>query len=225
MVKRSRCNCTATTIGFLVVFMAINCLAQEPIRDHSCTIGGAGIFTTPVGKDRDNFNHGGWGFQAGGGFALARQIEPNHGHAWYLTGNYLYDKFRVRKTALETAITQPPQVMGAKSGNGDFSAVTMDPTFRWTLGHQSSAYFSGGFGWLHRGIGLNGLSPVSPLFPNSSTLGSAHSNSGVFDFGMGVNFAPRSFRGLMLFIEGRVYHGTAINSGSTLLPISLGVRW
>lgn len=199
--------------------------AQELAHDHSCTVGAAAIFATPGGEDRHNFNHGGWGFQAGGGFAITRQAELNHGHTWYLTFNYLYDKFRVRKSALTEAIAKESQLAGATSAHGDFSAITFDPTLRWSLNSRRSLYWSGGFGWLHRGIGFNGVSTVPPLLPNSSSLGSVASNSGVFDFGMGINFAPRSFRGVRLFTEGRVYHGTAINSGSTLVPISVGVRW
>lgn len=199
--------------------------AQESVQDHSCTVGAAGIFNTPEGKDRDNFNHGGWGFQAGGGFAFTRQSAPNHGHTWYLTANYLYDKFRVRRSALETAITKEPQLAGATSAHGDFSSITLDPTFRLTLTRHSSLYWSGGFGWMHRGIGFNGVSMVPPLLPSASSLGRFASNSGVFDFGMGLNYAPTVFRGVMVFAEPRVYHGTAINSGSTLVPLSVGVRW
>jgi hypothetical protein len=216
---------TAFTVASLMLCVVAECFAQEPARDHSCTVGAAAIFATPEGQDRQNFNHGGWGFQAGGGFAVTRQTETNHGHTWYITGNYLYDKFRVRKSALTEAIAKEPQLAGATSARGDFSAVTLDPTFRLTLNRRSSLYWSGGFGWLRRGIGFSGLSMVPPLLPSSSSLGGVASNSGVFDFGMGVNFAPASFRGVMLFTEGRVYHGTAINSGSTLVPVSVGVRW
>jgi len=225
MASRKLQHWTAFTAALLILFAAVNCLAEEPARDHSCTVGAAVIFATPEGLDRQNFNHGGWGFQAGGGFAVTRQTEPNRGHTWYITGNYLYDKFRVRKSALTEAIAKEPQLAGTTSAHGDFSAVTLDPTFRWVLNRHSSLYWSGGFGWLRRGIGFNGSSMVPPLLPSSSSLGGATSNSGAFDFGMGVNFAPASFRGVMLFTEGRVYHGTAINSGSTLVPISIGLRW
>jgi hypothetical protein len=212
-------------LASFLVCLEVKCSAQESVHDRSCTVDGAGIFTTPEGKDRDNFNHGGWGFQAGGGFALTRQRESLHGHAWYFTANYLYDKFRVRKSALTDTITKESQLAAATSAHGDFSAVTLDPTFRVGLTRHTSLYWAGGFGWLHRGIGFNGVSMVPPLLPSSSALGRFASNSGVFDFGMGVNYAPTVFRGVMIFFEPRVYHGTAINSGSTLVPISVGVRW
>jgi hypothetical protein len=126
---------------------------------------------------------------------------------------------------MKEVLMDEPQLAGAKSAHGDFSAVTLDPNFRWTFNRRSSLYLTGGFGWMHRGIGFNGLSKVPPLLPSSTSLGGAASNSAVFDFGVGVNFSPKPLRGLMLFTEGRVYHGTAINSGSTLVPVSVGIRW
>jgi hypothetical protein len=237
---------TAALAAFLV--LRANCLAQEsqsqpqedqqnqpqesrrrkppePLQDHSCTVDAAGIFATPVGQDRQNFNHGGWGFQAGGGFEVTPQAEPGHG-TWFITANYLYDKFRARSDAVAKAISQEPtQLAGTKSAHGAFSAVTLDPTVRIGLPRRDSFYIVGGFGWLHRGIGFNGANTGPMLLPSSSSLDRVASNSGVFDFGVGLNFAPRGFRGVMVFTEGRIYHGTAINSGSSLVPFSVGVRW
>jgi hypothetical protein len=225
VTKRTPLRVVSVAAAIFISQAIVNCLAQEPARDHSCTVGAAAVFASPFGQDRDNFNHGGWGFQAGGGFAVTRQAEPNHGGRWYITGNYLYDKFRVRESAMKEVLMDDQQLAGAKSAHGDFSAVTLDPNYRWTFNRRSSLYLTGGFGWMHRGIGFNGLSKVPPLLPSSTSLGGAASNSGVFDFGVGVNFSPKPLRGLMLFTEGRVYHGTAINSGSTLVPVSIGVRW
>jgi hypothetical protein len=225
MAYRRFVHSALLVLASCLLSLTVDCVAQDAVHDHSCTIDAAGIFATPEGKDRQNFNHGGWGLQAGGGFAIARAAESNHGHTWYITTNYLFDKFRVRKSALDETIAKEPQLAAATSAHGSFSAVTLDPTFRLILNRHSSLYWSGGFGWLHRGIGFNGLSMAPPLLPGSSSLGGYVSNSGVFDFGMGINFAPTTFHGVMLFTEGRVYHGTAINSGSTLVPISIGVRW
>jgi hypothetical protein len=213
------------TATLVMLLMATHCFAQELLQDHSCTVDAAGIFSIPEGQDRQNFNHGGWGFQGGGGFAVTRQAEPSRGYTWFVTGNYLYNKFRVRSSALAEAVSKEPELSGATSAHGSFSAVTLDPTFRVIPNSRYSLYWSGGFGWLGRGIGFNGVSAIPPLLPSGSSLFRVASNSGVFDFGMGINFAPRSFHGVMPFAEARVYHGTAINSGSTLVPISVGVRW
>jgi hypothetical protein len=53
--------------------MAVTCTAQEPIEDHSCSVGAAGIFATPAGADRQNFNHGGWGSQGADSPSLVRR--------------------------------------------------------------------------------------------------------------------------------------------------------
>jgi len=249
MANEMPSHCAVVSVAVLLFLSAIDCCAQgtsqdqpqdasersteqssvvkpqEPPRDHSCTVDAAGIFATPQGQDRQNFNHGGWGFQGGGGFAVTRQAEPDHGHTWYVTANYLYDKFRVRSSALATAISKEPQLAGAQSAHGAFSAVTLDPLIRFALPRHYSPYLVGGFGWLRRGIGFNGANLAPPLLPSASSLYRVASNSGVFDFGAGINFAPRKLQGVMLFTEGRMYHGTAINSGSTLVPISVGVRW
>jgi hypothetical protein len=224
MANEKAYRCAVVVLAVLMSLTAIECHAQELPHDRSCTVSGAGIFATPEGQDRQNFNHGGWGFQAGGGFAVTRQAESGRGLRLYLTGNYLYDKFRVRESALLAAIPKEPAITGAVQAHGSFSAITFDPTLRYTRGLYS-VYGIGGFGWLRRGLGFNGTNPVPPLFPNGSSLDRVASNSGVFDFGMGINFAPRRWHGLMVFTEGRFYHGAAINSGSSLVPVSVGLRW
>jgi hypothetical protein len=198
---------------------------EQSRQDHSCTVGAAGIFATPEGQDRDNFNHGGWGFQAGGGFAVTRQAEPGHGHAWYLDANYLYDKFRARGAALAYAISQDPQLTGAKSAHANFSAITLDPAFRFAGTRHFNAYVTGGFGWLRRGVDFNTTNPVPGLLVSGSSLARVASNSGVLDAAVGNNFSPELLHGAMVFIEVRVYHGLAINGGSTLVPVSVGFRW
>jgi hypothetical protein len=226
MVHAKFFGCAVVAVAALLLLPGVDCRAQQPPQDHSCTVDAAGIFATPAGQDRDNFNHGGWGFQAGGGFAVTRQLEPTHGHSWYLTGNYLYDKFRARRAALGMAIAdEPAQLTGAKSAHGNFSAVTLDPAIRFTRPQHYGFYFTGGFGWLRRGIDFNGKTPVPMLLLSSSSLDRVASNSGVFDFAGGLDLAPGILHGFRLFIEGRVYHGMAINSGSTLVPFSVGVRW
>jgi hypothetical protein len=33
--------------AFVLLLLAVSCLAQEAVHDHSCTAGAAGIFATP----------------------------------------------------------------------------------------------------------------------------------------------------------------------------------
>jgi hypothetical protein len=208
-----------------VLLLAIGCKAQEPIHDHSCTVDAAGSFSFPAGTDGHNFNDG-WGFQAGGGFAVSQSSEPGHGNGYFITANFMYNKFTATAAALAIAKTEnPEELSAATSAHGSFSAVTIDPTFRHSFNRRFAIYASGGFGWLHRGIGFSGANPGTLLHPNGSSLGRLSSDSGVYDLGVGVNIGLRKKGGLMLFAEGRMYHGAAINSGTILVPVSVGIRW
>jgi hypothetical protein len=209
-------------VAALLSLFGTECRAQEQRQDHSCTADAAGAFAFPKGDDGHNFNTG-WGLQAGGGFAVWRSQRPT-GFRVYITANFMYEKFAATAAALRVAKMNNPALANATSAHGGFPAVTLDPTVRYALKRQFDVYGSGGFGWLRRGIGFNGVNPQTLIGSNGPSLDRLASNSGVFDLGGGINF--RFIRsGLMLFAEVRVYRGVAINSASTLVPISAGIRW
>jgi hypothetical protein len=226
-------------VAVSVLLVAIGCLGQESsqkppeerVLNHSCTVDAAatvGTFLLQLGEDRKNFDDAGWGVQAGGGFEVARSSEPYHGNSWYATANFMYQKFKVNGKALGMASAENnPQLQNVTSAHGGFPAVTIDPTFRHFFSRTWGFYAGGGFGWLGRDISFNGanIKMSTLLFPNNATLQRLSSNSGVLDIGGGVNISPRKLGGFMVFAEARAYHGLAINSGDTLLPISVGVRW
>lgn len=224
-------------VGYIVTVIAtlmllvVNCLAQdgseEKVQDHTCTVSFGGQAAVPFGKEGDNFKTG-WSLQAGGGFAISHPEEPGRGVQWLVTANYMYARLDATSGALSkiTAGASAP-FPGAISAHGSFSAVTIDPTMRknHVFGPRIGLYVSGGFGWLHRGVGINGANPATLLQPAAATLGTATSDSGVFDGGAGLNFTPKPLGGLMIFVEGRVYQGAAINSSTRLVPLSAGIRW
>jgi hypothetical protein len=214
-------------IATALLLLATNCRAQGPIQDHSCTVDAAGVFTTPRGVDGKNFDKGGWGIQAGGGFAVTTQADPYHGWRWFVTSSFMFQKFKARAAALNQAKTaNPTELANATAAHGDFSAVTVDINPRFTFRRRYSVYGVGGFGWLHRGVGFNGANPATLLQSNGVSLDRVSSNSGAFDVGGGLNFGLSENGGVMLFSEMRIYRGLAVNGGDTLLPISvLGVRW
>src|ERR1700683_5380504 len=225
--KPSRCAVAA--VATLLLLLAINCLAQEPPpQDHSCTVAAAASIAIPEGSDRQNFDKAGWGLQAGGGFAVTRQTDPDRGWRWYVTSSFSYEKFKANAKALGIATSNPMnsmQLAGTASAHGDFSAVTVDLSPRYAFSRRNSFYLAGGFGWLRRGIAFKGVNPGTLLQSNGSTLDQVASNSGVFDAGIGFNRGLTRNGGLMLFVEGRVYKGMAINGGSAIVPVSVGVRW
>jgi hypothetical protein len=212
-------------VAALVPLLPRYCPAQEVTQDHSCTVDVGGPLAFPAGSDGHNFDHG-WGFQAGGGFAVSRSPERGHGNSFFITANFMFYKFRATDAALATAKSENPgQLSGATSAHGSFSAVTIDPTFRHSFNRRIAVYGSGGFGWFHRGIGFTGTNPGTLLHPNGGSLDRLSSDSGVYDLGIGVNIGLRKNGGLMIFTEGRMYHGAAVNSGTILVPISVGIRW
>jgi hypothetical protein len=50
-----------------------------------------------------------------------------------------------------------------------------------------------------------------------------NSSSGSVDGGAGINFKKKGFP--MPYAEVRVVHGLAINHSTTLIPVSVGIRW
>jgi hypothetical protein len=229
--RRSRSAVIAVAAS-LLFFRGIGCRAQQnqsqppPPQDHSCTVQAAGVFALPHGEDGQNFDKLGWGFQAGGGFALHHQDDPDRGWRFFLTSSFMFQKFKANANALNLAKQENPIVLkSATSAHGGFSAVTVDliPRFTWT--RRNSIYFAGGFGWLRRGIDFNNKNPGTLLQSNAISLDRLASNSGVFDAAAGYNRGMSKNGGLILFLEGRVYRGLTVNGGNTLVPISVGVRW
>ena len=215
--------------GAMLLFLAILGLgqntSQEKARDHSCSAHIAGEFVKPSGEDGSNFNTG-WGLQAGGGFAVSQNIETGRGVQWFVTANYMYAKLNATAGALAFAKTQDPaQLANATSAHGSFSVLTIDPVVRFPMRDWASLYALAGFGWLRRGIGFNDANPANLIQSSASSLARLSSNSGVFDFGGGINFSLSRPSGLMPYVEVRFYHGAAINSSTTLVPVSFGVRW
>jgi hypothetical protein len=221
--KFSRCTATA---GAALLLLAVDCHAQVPPQDHSCTVNLAGETDIPFGKDGHNFAAG-WGFQAGGGFAVSRPVEPRHGVNLYITANFMYDRLNATSAALAQAIAADTtkRLASATSAHGSLSAVTLDSTVRYAISLRTSVYLLGGFGWFRRGVGFSGANPPTLTQSGGSALDRLAANSGVLDVGGGVNFGLTRHGGLMLYAEARVYRGLAVNSGTTLLPLSVGIRW
>lgn len=210
---------------FTILFVAFalvstQCHAQDAPQDHSCSVNVGGAFVTPFGSDGKNFNTG-WGFQGGLGFAVTRPVEPRHGVRLYLLFDYMYD----RLDATSAALTAAHGAASATAAHGSFSAVTFDPTLRFPVSPRASLYLSGGFGWFRRGVRFNSANPATLTQPAGFTLERLAVNSGAFDAGGGVNFGLTRNGGVMLYAEGRVYRGFAVNGGTTLLPLTFGVRW
>ena len=227
MTKREILRCSVLWVTLLML-MAFNCQAQDaPVDeppDHSCTVNAGGGAVWSFGKDGDQFNRG-WTINAGGGFAVSDAPKDGKGLRGFITANYMYARLNATSEALATIRQAELPLKFATSAHGSFSAVTLDPMVRYSFSRKFGVYASGGFGWLHRGVGFDGVDSPTLVQPTASTLERVSSSSGVFDVGGGVNYSPGRLHGAFVYAELRVYQGAAINSTSTLLPLSAGIRW
>lgn len=194
--------------------------AQSESDFHRFTIGAGGGFTAITGYDAGRLDHGG-NVLVGGGLNLNRYLG--------ITGNFMFNQLGITGSELNS-LNQP-------DGSARVYSVTLDPTFRLPLGHRFSAYVLGGGGFLRRTVEFTQptlaqtfvFNPwwgyIGPaLVPVNQILGTVTNNSGAFDVGGGLNVAlPRT--GAHLFFESRYFHGFTSNSNTTLVPVTVGIRW
>jgi len=224
MIYRKVSRSVVRVFATLLCLAGVHCPGQEGRQDHTCTVDGSGSFAVAKGQDGHNFESG-WGVRTGGGFAFT-PIPRRQGFSGYLTANYMYEQLGATTAALNNAkMLNPTQLSTATSARGSFSAVTIDPIVRFAVSRRLGFYGSGGFGWFRRGVVFNGANPANLIQSSSTSLDRLASNSGAFDLGGGANIGMTRNGGLMIFTEIRLYKGAAINSGTKLLPLSVGVRW
>jgi opacity protein-like surface antigen len=194
--------------------------AQEEFDFHRLTFSGGAGFTAITGYDAGRLDHGG-SFLAGAGVNFNRHFG--------VTGNFMFHQLGITRTELN-ALNQP-------DGNARVYSLTVDPTVRMPVHRNLSVYFLAGGGYLRRTVEFTRptlaqtfvFNPwwgyIGPaLVPVNQILGSAVSNSGAFDLGGGINFALAK-TGARLFLESRYFHGFTSNSNTTLVPLTVGIRW
>ena len=194
--------------------------AQTEPDYHRFTFGAGGGFTGITGYDAGRLDHGG-NVLVGGG--------PNFNRYFGVTGNFMFHQLGITSSELN-AINEP-------DGNARIYSFTVDPTIRLPLSHGFSAYLLGGGGYLRRTVEFTQptlaqtfiFNPwwgyIGPaLVPVNQILGTVTSNSGTFDVGGGLNI-PLPKTGARLFIESRYFHGFTSNSNTTVVPLTVGIRW
>ncbi len=149
--------------------------------------------------------------------------------------NFLYNQSALEHQGVVQAILMNPQnveIIGAVSGTARYLSWTLDPTFEVLLSDNVRVYFFGGSGWFRRTIDFTAAASEGTLLQASAPgVFGQDGNSAVVDGGFGfdvgrsrVDKHPRlsDFR---FYWEVRAIHGLAINHGSTLVPVSAGIRW
>jgi len=231
---RRRIIICVAALGLAALFaVPRNCLAQATGQCgspyfESCTLNAGGGWAPVSGKDSNSLNSG-WDFQAGGGVIMTGGA-PTSKWSWIVNANFMFDQLQVSQSALQETKTLNPTNLGlqqASSATGKFYSATLDPlTFRRRVNSAVNVYMFGGFGWLRRSVDFAGVSVQGPLLqPNGPTVFGSGGNSGAYDAGGGASFHPHWLGPLKLYAEGRLLHGLAINRSTTLLPVSVGIRW
>jgi opacity protein-like surface antigen len=192
--------------------------AQDEYHHFTANVGGG--YASVVGSVGNRLDGGG-NFQAGAGFNFNRYLG--------VLGTFSFNQLGVTRSALN-AIDVP-------DGNGRVYSLTVDPKITFPIGDRASFYLLAGGGWLRRTVEFTKptLAPtiiVDPwwgyigpvLVPANQVLGSVTQDAGVWDVGGGFNFSlPRT--NMKLYVESRYYEGLTDNTHTTLVPITVGLRW
>jgi opacity protein-like surface antigen len=204
------------TTSFLI--LANQSFAQD--EDHHLTVNVGGGLTTITGREAGKLDHGG-NFQIGAGY--------NFNRFFGITGNFMFHQLGI--TGRELLRLNVPD------GNGRAYTFTVDPTLRLPLGQHWSVYVVAGGGYLRRTVEFTQPTSAATfvfdpwwgyfgpvLVPVNQILGSVSSNAGAFDVGAGIN-VPLPVPRLHVFLESRYVHGFTDKSNTTIVPITVGIRW
>jgi hypothetical protein len=195
--------------------------AQEEPNSRPITIGVGGMVAPSV----DSGLKWGWDLMGGGGIAVTRW---SHHRDWrlYLNGNFLFEHLGVKSQDLSSTASSNSGLQGAIGAKARFYSLTFDPTLRFGGRHRFSGYVLGGVGWLRRSIDFTGSTSEGVLLqPTAPSILSPGSSSTAVDVGAGTNVRLGGPESVMWFAEVRYVRGLGINSTSTLVPVSVGVRW
>jgi len=180
---------------------------------------GAGL-TTITGRDAGKLDHGA-NIQLNGGYFFNRYFG--------ITGNFMFSDLGITRRELNN-LNQP-------DGGARTYGVTADPTLRLPLGRGFSAYVLAGGGYLRRTVEFTQPTLARTvifdpwwgyfgpaLVPVDVVLGRVVSNSGAFDTGGGLNI-PLPRNQTKIFVEARYFKGFTSNTNTTIVPITVGIRW
>jgi len=204
---------------YFILFLAFACLCAAQSEEPPVAFHVGGGLTAITGSDSGRLDKGG-NLQAGAGHFFNRYFG--------IEGSFMWNQLGITGSELNR--------LGQPDGNARVYTVTVDPTFRFPLGRGFSAYVFVGGGYLRRTVeftqptlvGTFVFDPwwgyVGPaLVPANQILGSVSSNSGAVNGGGDLNIPIA--RRAHLFIEPRYVRGFTSNSKTTIVPITVGLRF
>jgi hypothetical protein len=189
-------------------------------EDHHFTLNVGGGFTTVNGRDAGKLDHGG-NFQLGAGYDFNRFFG--------ITGNFMFNALGITGSELLR--------LNVPNGDARVYTFTVDPTLTLPLAQHWSVYVVAGGGYLRRTVEFTAPTVAQTivfdpwwgyfgpaLVPVNQVLGSVSSNAGAYDVGAGINI-PLPVPRLHLFVEARYFHGFTEKTNTTIVPITVGLRW
>lgn len=174
----------------------------------------------PTGRIANDLDWGGT-FQAAGGLNLNQYLG--------VLGTFSFSDRGLTNSALNQ--------VSAPGGYGHIFTFTIDPKISFPVG-RGSFYVLGGGGWMRRTIVFTQPVLASTFvyapwwgyigpayFTTNQVLGSFSENVGTWDIGGGFNIPlPRSTN-WKLYVEARYYDGLSNGTHTTVVPVTLGLRW
>jgi len=208
----------SSLFAVVLIFTAL-ASAQDNGPLHRWTFNvGAGP-TAAVGTMHGRLNTG-WNFNGGAGI--------NVSNPFAVMLDFGYNTFGISDQAL-TQLNEP-------DGNARIYSVTIDPMLRIGYDHRIGAYIIGGAGWYRRTVEFTQpTTAVVPFFdpwfgyfgqaaiPADVVIGSRTIDTGGANIGAG--FTVGMAGGAKFYTEARYHWMNAGTHNTTILPITLGVRW
>jgi Outer membrane protein beta-barrel domain len=213
-------------ILLLLIFCGLitSASAQSNFNRFNFTVGGGlGIGRGEVASFVGNSYHG----VAGGGVNFSRMFGVDAEYMYYDLG-------------LRPSVSQSQHLNGA---TGNMQSVSLDGIVTVPLHSKFGAYGIFGVGFYRRSVSANrellippqacepvwarwwGIQCVNGALDGTQTLSSYSKDAGGFNFGGGVTYRLSRFYNTKVFIEGR-YHRAYHSDGQTsVLPITVGLRW
>lgn len=187
---------------------------------HHLTINLGGGYTQAAPGISTDLDHGG-NLQAGVGVNFTRHFG--------VQGTFMFNDLGVTRTALNR--------LGEPDGSARVYSLTVDPKLTLFRTENTSLYVLAGGGWMRRTVEFTQPTLVPTivfdpwfgyfgpaLVPANVVLGSFTQDTGTWDIGTGLNFRLPHVPA-KLYVEGRFLDGLTSGRHTTIVPITVGLRW
>jgi len=191
--------------------------AQSEVPRFSGSIGAG--FTTPVYSTGQRFDTG-WNAGAGAGINFSRYLG--------VEGQFQFNDLGVNGSTLIN--------LGFPDGSMRMWSLTIDPVIHFAPSNKFNPYIIGGGGLYHRTVEftaptiatLTGFDPFFGFFPVNVPANQVLQSNSVYKpgFNGGAGFSiPLGSSKMKLFAEARYHFMYTGAHGTSILPVTFGIRW